>query len=207
MNVEYPVVAGRIQDIDKMKQIFLHLMNDVMQCTLEEHKVIVTEPPNNDPKIREQLIDLMFNEFRVPKLYLGNQAVLSLFADGRTTGTVLDCGEGVTHTVPIYEGYAIPFATTEIPICGRDLTNYMHKLIHAKNPTVIGDSSADVAECEKIKIEHGQVAIDFDAEMKQANEVSAKDGDRQYLLPGGHWIKIKEERLKCPELLFVPTFE
>lgn len=43
--------------------------------------------------------------------------------------------------------------------------------------------------------------------MKQANEVSAKDGDRQYLLPGGHWIKIKEERLKCPELLFVPTFE
>lgn len=59
LNVEYPVVAGRIQDIDKMKQIFLHLMNDVMQCTLEEHKVIVTEPPNNDPKIREQLIDLM----------------------------------------------------------------------------------------------------------------------------------------------------
>ena len=57
--MEYPVVSGRIQDMDKMEQIFTHLMNDVMKCTLEEYKVIVTEPPNNDPKIREALIELM----------------------------------------------------------------------------------------------------------------------------------------------------
>jgi actin len=107
-----------------------------------------------------------FNEFKVPKLYVGNQAVLSLFADGKTTGTVLDCGEGITHTVPVYEGYAIPFATTEIPICGRDLSKFMHSMLSHKNPQMIGGASADVAECEKIKIEHGQVALDFDAEMK-----------------------------------------
>jgi actin len=65
----------------------------------------------------------------VPKFYLGNAAVLSLFATGKTTGTVLDAGEGVTHTVPIFEGYAIPHAITEIPICGKDLTDYMHNLI------------------------------------------------------------------------------
>lgn len=47
-------------------------MNDVMQCTLEEHKVMLTEPPNNDPKIREALVELMFTEFKVPKLYIGN---------------------------------------------------------------------------------------------------------------------------------------
>lgn len=58
--------------MDKMEQMLTHLMNDVMQCTLEDHKVIVTESPNNDPKIREQLLDLMFNEFKVPKLYIGN---------------------------------------------------------------------------------------------------------------------------------------
>jgi len=75
-----------------------------------------------------------FSEFKVPKLYIGNQAVLSLFATGRTTGTVLDSGEGITHTVPIYEGYAIPFATTEIPICGKDLTKYMHSMLHQNNP-------------------------------------------------------------------------
>ena len=74
-----------------------------------------------------------FSEFKVPKLYLGNQAVLSLFATGRTTGTVVDSGDGITHTVPIYEGYALPFATTDIPICGRDLTKFMHDMLMKKN--------------------------------------------------------------------------
>ena len=59
MQMYEPVVGGRIQDMEKMEQVFTHLMNDVMQCTLEEHKVILTEPPNNDPKIREALVELM----------------------------------------------------------------------------------------------------------------------------------------------------
>lgn len=130
--------------------------------------------------------------------------MLSLFADGKTTGTVLDCGEGITHTVPIYEGYAIPFATSEIPICGNDLTNYMHHMLHTKNPNIITKSSNDVSECEKIKIEAGQVAIDFDAEMKNANEMNSSS-ERKYCLPSGHYVTIREERLKCPELLFAPA--
>ena len=71
---------------------------------------MLTESPNTPKQNREDLVDLMFSTFKVPKLYIGNQAVLSLFATGRTTGTVLDSGEGVTHAVPIYEGYAIPHA-------------------------------------------------------------------------------------------------
>lgn len=103
-----------------------------MQLSPEEHKFMITEPPNNPKEIREELVDLMFTEFKVPKLYLGNAAVLSLFATGRTTGTVVDSGEGITHTVPIYEGYAIPHAISEIPICGADLTKYLQGLMNAK---------------------------------------------------------------------------
>ena len=93
-----------------LQKIFEHLEQYEMTISFEEHKVMLTEPPKNDKKNREELVDLMFNDFKVPKLYLGNQAVLSLFATGRTTGTVVNSGEGITHTVPIYEGYAIPHA-------------------------------------------------------------------------------------------------
>jgi actin len=86
------------------------IFNHELLVSPEDHKIMLTEPPNNPKKNREELVKLMFETFRVPKLYLGNQAVLSLFATGRTTGTVLDSGEGVTHAVPIYEGYAIPHA-------------------------------------------------------------------------------------------------
>lgn len=111
-----------------------------------------------------------FSEFKVPKLYLGNQAVLSLFATGRTTGTVVDSGDGITHTVPIYEGYALPFATTDIPICGRDLTKFMHDMLMKKNSQLITDSTEGKDEAEKVKIMHGKVALDYDAEMKAAND-------------------------------------
>ena len=105
--------------------------------------MMLTEPPNNPKANREQLVEIMFETFKVPRLYLGNQAVLSLYATGRTTGTVLDCGEGITHAVPIYEGYAIPFAIQTIPLAGRDLTQYLHSMLHDKAEGQIGDQPTD----------------------------------------------------------------
>ena len=87
----------------------------------------------------------------MPKLYLGNQSVLSLFATGRTTGTVVDAGDGITHTVPIYEGYAIPHAIQEIPLSGRDLTEFLYKILNQKAPHLIGDSTNDLEVVKNIK--------------------------------------------------------
>lgn len=169
---------------------------------------MVTEPPNNPREIRESFCQLMFEDLKVQGLYLGNQAVLSLFATGKTTGTVLDAGEGVTHTVPIYEGYAIPHFITEIPICGNDLTQYLMNLLIERHPSQFSGSEEQRASAwdAAIEIKHkfGQVALDFDAELKTSEDPHAVP--KEYKLPSQHKITVTKEALECPEILFQPSY-
>jgi len=117
---------------------------------------------------------------------------------------VLDSGEGITHAVPIYEGYAIPHAIQSIDLSGRDLTVYLHSLLYEKYPQLITDASADIEQVKLIKEKTCIVAQDFDAELKSATEQSSIE--KIYKLPGDKPLHLKEERIKCTELLFQPGF-
>ena len=87
-------------------------------------QVLLTEAPLNPTRNRESAAQVLFEKFNVPALFISPQATLSLYASGRTTGVVVDVGEGVAHTVPIYEGYALTHAITRMDVGGRDVTNY-----------------------------------------------------------------------------------
>lgn len=127
------------------------------------------------------MIQIFFETFNVPQFYVNIQAVLSLYANGRTTGIVLDAGDGVTHVVPIYEGYSLPHAVLRNDFAGRDLTDYLMKILMESGHTFTTTAEREIVK--DIKQKHCYIAVDYEAELKKFQESSA--GELKYELPDG----------------------
>merc|ERR1719392_5977 len=188
LKLSYPIEHGIITSWDDMEKIWHHTFYNELRITPEEHSILLTEAPLNPKANREKMTQIMFETFSAPAMYVAIQAVLSLYASGRTTGIVMDAGDGVSHTVPIYEGYALPHAILRL-----DLAERGYSFTTSAEREIVRDIKEKLSYC----------AEDFDAELAAAE--SSQDVEKQYELPDGQVITVGAERFRCCEPLFQPS--
>ncbi|KAJ9505566.1 hypothetical protein QJQ45_009754, partial [Haematococcus lacustris] len=201
LSLSYPIAHGIVTNWEEMEAIWRHTFDNELRVDVSTRPVMLTEAPMN-PKInREKMTTLMFEDFNVPAMYVAIQAVLSLYASGRTTGIVCDSGDGVTHTVPIFEGYSMPHAIGRLDVAGRDLTQYLARILQEGGVKLTNSAEMEIVRDIKEKLCY--IAQDFDAELAAASSSSAID--KEFTLPDGNSITVGSERFRAPEVLFDPS--
>uniref|UniRef100_A0A673SRK5 Actin related protein 1A n=1 Tax=Suricata suricatta TaxID=37032 RepID=A0A673SRK5_SURSU len=197
LSIRYPMEHGIVKDWNDMERIWQYVYSkDQLQTFSEEHPVLLTEAPLNPRKNRERAAEVFFETFNVPALFISMQAVLSLYATGRTTGVVLDSGDGVTHAVPIYEGFAMPHSIMRIDIAGRDVSRFLRLYLRKEGYDFHSSSEFEIVKAIKERACYLSINPQKDETLETEKA--------QYYLPDGSTIEIGPSRFRAPELLFRP---
>ncbi|XP_063298693.1 actin-1-like [Pelobates fuscus] len=199
LSLNYPVEHGVVASWDDMELIWRNGYENHLHINSCERPVLVSEAPLNPRTNREKMMSVLFEGLGVPATYVSIQAVLALYSSGRVTGCVVDLGDGVTHTVPIFEGYCLQHAVLRLDLAGRELTNYLMRILTESGLSFISTSEREIVKDMKERLCY--VAVDIECERSKSTE----ELEKEYKLPDGKIVTIHRERYKCPETLFRPA--
>ncbi len=189
-SLKYPIQDEYVVNWDDMERIWNYTFFDQLRVSPEEHTVLLTESPLAPKYNREKMVQIMFETFSVPSMYVANPAVLSLYASNRMTGTVVDSGYTSSYAVPVFEGHALPYATSRLG--GNQLFDYIFRILIENYDSV---SVAIKQEAAKQIKEQLTYTWNFNKEYRRYS----------YELPGKQEINMETIRSQIPEELFQPN--
>jgi actin-related protein 2 len=198
LQITYPLENGIVTNWEDLEHVWDYTFETQLKVETPGKKILLTEPPLNPTQNRAKMLEVMFEKYQFGGVYVAIQAILTLYAQGLLTGVVVDSGDGVTHVVPVYEGFSLPSITKRINVAGRDITRYLIKLLLLRGYAF--NRTADFETVRKIKEKLCYVGYDLDLENKLAQETTTLVSS--YKLPDGRIIKVGRERYMAPEALF-----
>jgi len=212
LKLHHPLTHSTVTDWNLLQLLWSHAFSQ-LNTSPEEHAVLVTEAAQSASWHREKMAQVLFEHFNVPALFVSTQSVLSLYASGRTTGVVLDSGEGVTHAVPVYEGFALPHAIMRIDVAGRDVTSHLQLQLRRAGYNFHTSAEREVIRAMKESVcyvardphqEELNYLLYSTSSPNNPNLNTGRNIEAVYLLPDGNSVVVGPERFRAPEILFHP---
>lgn len=188
-SIKYAMEHGIVKDWNDMEMLWRHIYSkDMLNVDSAAHPILLTEAPLNPVSNRCKAAEVFFESFGAPALFVSPQAVLSLYASGRTTGVVVDCGDGVTHVVPVYESFTLPHAITRMDVAGRDVTKHLQRLLQRGGTTL--HTSAEMEIVREMKEQVCYVAYN-PAKEEQMEEDNMGKTAMAHTLPDGTSVQVE----------------
>jgi len=200
LEITRPLENGQIRNWDDIIHVWDYVFEQKLQVDPKGRKILLTEPPMNPKKNRERMLKMMFEKYQFGYCHVAIQAVLVLYAQGLNTGVVVDTGDGVTHVIPVFQGYTLPNVTRRLDIAGRDITRYLVRLLQLRGYSLT--AGADFETVRRLKELFCYCALDTQAEGKLAAETTYLV--EKFTLPDGREISLGRERYQAAEVLFRP---
>lgn len=213
-SIKYPIRHGIVEDWDLMERYWEQCIFKYLRAEPEDHYFLLTEPPLNTPENREYTAEIMFESFNVPGLYIAVQAVLALAASWTSrpvgertlTGIVIDSGDGVTHCIPVAEGYVIGSCIKHIPIAGRNITYFIQSLLREREPNIPPEQSLETAKAIKERYCYicPDLAKEFEKYDKNPSKWVKQYTGRNNITKAPFEVDVGFERFLGPEIFFNP---
>lgn len=210
--MQYPLHRGAVTDWPAAEHLLRHVIVDTLSVAPGEHPFLLTEALLNPRRNRERLAQFFFEALDVPALHVAPPPVLALYASGRTSGLVVDSGDGVTSVLPVMHGHCDPHAARRLDVAGRDVSDRLASLLRRAGASLFASSSERQA-VRRLKERLAFVAADPAAEERRAADGDAEGHElangtdslgRHFELPDGNLVHVAAERFRAPEILFRP---